>query len=192
MLYKYRSLREFKNFVDIILNHRLYAAPYFDLNDPMEGHYLYNTGRKPDGKLIRAIKGEKEKLRICSLSEVSDHPLMWAHYADGHHGIVIGVNIDKLLYDIHSVKYTGLFSFTEEVSLNSRTAKEILCHKYSVWNYEKEKRVFVFGENYVQVEIKQIILGSRMSTQDIGFVRNLVDKILPEVSVIKSRTTLTY
>mgnify|MGYP001801434879 FL=1 len=45
LLYKYRSLENFKNFVDIILKNRLYAATYKDLNDPMEGKYYYKEGR---------------------------------------------------------------------------------------------------------------------------------------------------
>ncbi len=44
LLYKYRSLDNFKNFVDIILKNRLYAARYKDLNDPMEGQYYYRHG----------------------------------------------------------------------------------------------------------------------------------------------------
>lgn len=44
LLYKYRSIENFQFFVDIILNKRLYAARYLDLNDPMEGHYIYADG----------------------------------------------------------------------------------------------------------------------------------------------------
>ncbi len=60
MLYKYRGIKELRYFVDIILNQRLYAAPYFDLNDPMEGHYLYEKG-KLNPKVRSLIKGDKEK-----------------------------------------------------------------------------------------------------------------------------------
>ena len=44
--YKYRSVDNFRNFVDIILNNRLYAASYQDLNDPMEGHYYYQREKQ--------------------------------------------------------------------------------------------------------------------------------------------------
>lgn len=44
LLYKYRGLDNFRNFVDILLKNRLYAAKYKDLNDPMEGQYYYQTG----------------------------------------------------------------------------------------------------------------------------------------------------
>lgn len=60
-LYKYRSLDNFKFFIDIILNNRLYAAKYKDLNDPMEGQYYYQNGEL--NKTIRdRIRKEKGTL----------------------------------------------------------------------------------------------------------------------------------
>jgi hypothetical protein len=35
--YKFRCLQNLKHFIDIILNKRLYAPRYDELNDPMEG-----------------------------------------------------------------------------------------------------------------------------------------------------------
>lgn len=35
--YKYRSLDNFRNFIDILVNKRLYGAKYDSLNDPFEG-----------------------------------------------------------------------------------------------------------------------------------------------------------
>lgn len=40
--YKYRSLANMKRFIDILMNRRLYACKYLDLNDPMEGFFLYD------------------------------------------------------------------------------------------------------------------------------------------------------
>ena len=139
MLYKYRSLKNFKYFVDIILNNRLHAASYFDLNDPMEGHYLYS----PDGltkELIRKIKGKKDQLRICSLSRTKENALMWAHYADGHRGVVIGVEVDRDRYDLCPVLYVGP-SFVQQAEINPpiETARRILSHKHEVWLYEEEE-----------------------------------------------------
>ena len=59
MLYKYRGINSFRYFVDIVLNKRLYAAPFFDLNDPMEGHYLYSSGEL-DSDVRDLIKNQKE------------------------------------------------------------------------------------------------------------------------------------
>lgn len=183
-LYKYRSIRRFKNFVDIIINQRLYAAPYFDLNDPMEGQYIYPQGTL-SSSVIKAIKGEKENIRICSLSRTYENSLMWAHYADGHRGVVIGVNVDNTKYEVHKMEYEGL-SYVRNVNIDgsTETAKRILCHKNEIWSYEQEERIFVTGKTkFVEVKITEVIIGSRMRQQDKNLVKDLISKILPEVKV---------
>ena len=81
ILYKYRSLDNFKNFIDIILKNRLYAAKYKDLNDPMEGQYYYRTGEL-DRNIRDRLAEEKGELRLCSLSRVNNNELMWSHYTN--------------------------------------------------------------------------------------------------------------
>ena len=56
MLYKYRGIKGFRNFVDIIMRNCLYAAPYSKLNDPMEGHYTIRSGEL-DSDIVTLIKG---------------------------------------------------------------------------------------------------------------------------------------
>ncbi len=183
MLYKYRGIKDFRYFVDIILNNRLYAAPYFDLNDPMEGQYLYNKGEL-DSDIRNLIKGQKQKHRICSLSKVNDNELMWAHYSEGHRGVAIGVEISQSLYDVRPVVY-GYLHQVGRTNINNKTAKEILSHKLEVWDYEEEVRAFTFGKQFIDIEVKEILLGRSMSTQDIGFVKKLVSSINNNI-VVKS------
>lgn len=189
LLYKYRALENFKNFVDIVLNNRIYAAPYFDMNDPMEGHYVHSLGQM-SVDLIRAIKGEKSRLGICSLSRKKNDPLMWAHYANGHRGVAIGVEVDREKYDVRPVDYIGpSHVHNAEVNGGPETAKRILCHKYQVWHYEEEERIFVSdGSKFANVKVKKVLLGSRMSNQDKGFIKKLLSKISPEVAVLNSET----
>ena len=40
-LYKYRSLSNLKRLIEIVLDGKMYASRYKDLNDPMEGYYSY-------------------------------------------------------------------------------------------------------------------------------------------------------
>jgi len=175
MLYKYRSLDNFKFFADIILNERLFVASYFDMNDPMEGHYLYRTHELTD-EIVRAIKGEKEKLKICSLSRVNNNGLMWAHYADGHKGVAIGVEIDSEQYDIRPVIYDGLSTVINNRNDSlQETAKKILCHKLDFWTYEEEERVFsTGGTKFINLTVKEIYLGCKMSNQDKSLITKLI------------------
>ena len=78
-----------KRFIDIILNERLYASRYDELNDPMEGAYLTDPS---NGNIIRLLREEKYKTRICSLSKDYKHTLLWSHYADSHTGCCIEVS----------------------------------------------------------------------------------------------------
>ncbi len=181
MLYKYRGIKELRYFVDIVLNQRLYAAPYFDLNDPMEGHYLYNKGEL-DSDVRNLIKGQKQKLRICSLSRVNDNELMWAHYSEGHRGVAIGVEINENKHDVQPVEYDGLPQ-VGRLNIHNSTAKEILTHKLEVWSYEEEVRAFTDGKQHVGVEVKEVLLGRSMSNQDISFIKKLVSSINQNIEV---------
>jgi hypothetical protein len=186
ILYKYRTLDNFKNFVDIILKNRLYAAKYKDLNDPMEGQYYYRTGelnRDIRNKLLE----EKGELRLCSLSQVKNNQLMWSHYTNGHRGVAVGLKITDKNCTIRPIQYNGLASIRNQ-DFNDQTAIEILSHKLEVWNYEEEVRVFVRDRHFVDIEIVEVITGLSMSNADFGFVRDLVEKINPEIRIIKAET----
>jgi hypothetical protein len=188
ILYKYRSLDNFKNFVDIILKNRLYAARYKDLNDPMEGQYYYHQGEL--NKTIRdKIIEEKGTLRILSLSRINNNQLMWSHYADGHKGIAIGVKIEDGIYDVQPIEYDGIVTIRNS-DYNGQTTREILRHKLEVWSYEEEVRVFQRNHMFIDVKIEEIILGQRVSNQNVGLIKDLLDKINPEIRIIRAEELL--
>ena len=45
ILYKYRSLTDWKFLIDILMNNQLFAAGFESLNDPMEGRYYHPEGQ---------------------------------------------------------------------------------------------------------------------------------------------------
>jgi hypothetical protein len=185
ILYKYRSLENFKHFIDTILNNRLHATSYKDLNDPMEGMYQYWTAEF--GQTLRdKLREEKGKFKICSLSRVNNDELMWSHYADGQKGIAIGVKIDISKYSVETVKYEGL-PFIQSQDFSNQTAKEILCYKLEAWKYEQETRVFIRKKKYVDVHIEEIIMGRRISKIDANFIKSLIEKINPNIKIIKAK-----
>ena len=188
MLYKYRSLENFKNFVDIILKNRLYAANYKDLNDPMEGQYYYRSGEL-DTTIRDMLRDNKDKLRLCSLSKVRDNQLMWSHYTNGQHGVAIGLRIVDTQVIVKPMKYNGLASIRNQ-DFNHQSAIEILSHKLEVWNYEDEVRAFVFDKLYIDVSIEEVITGAAMKKKDFDLVRELIKRINPGIKVIKARTFL--
>lgn len=186
LLYKYRGLQSFRFFVDIILKNRLYASKYTELNDPMEGQYLYRTGEL-NKRVLSKLKGEKDNLYLCSLSRKCDNELMWSHYAEGHRGVAIGVLIDRYEYDVRPIQYTGPH-YVQNENLANDTPIEILSHKLNVWSYEEEERVFVRNKVFVDVQVRRIITGRAMSNQDFSFMKQLVETINPDIEIIKAET----
>lgn len=189
ILYKYRSLDNFRNFTDIILRSRLYAAKYKDLNDPMEGQYYYRTGEL-DKEIRNKILEEKGDLRLCSLSKIRDNQLMWSHYTNGHRGVVIGLKINDNNCTIRPIQYNGLASIRNQ-DFNDQTSIEILSHKLEVWNYEQEVRVFIRDRHFVDIKIEEVNTGLSMSNADFGFIRDLIEKVNPEIKVIKAETFMS-
>ena len=183
MYYKYRDLNSFKYFADIIIKSRLYAAPYFDLNDPMEGQYLFSNSDNFNQDMKDLLKGSKDKTRICSLSLDPDNQLMWAHYANGHRGVVIEVEVDLGKYQVREIIYDGPVRLN---SIQPHSAIEVLSHKLEAWSYEKEVRVFITKGYYVDVEIKKVICGSRMSNPDYSLVSDLIKAIDPEIKIFRN------
>jgi len=91
-LYRYRSLEKFDREIEAIKERYLYCAPYLDLNDPMEGLFTSSQLLKKSERyreIRRAITDKKAQIGMCSFSEVYDHELMWAHYANQFKGICI-------------------------------------------------------------------------------------------------------
>ena len=183
MLYKYKDLKNFERIVDIILNKRLYAATYKELNDPMEGQYT--SSERLSNKIKEQISYDKLELRICSLSKERNEPLMWAHYADGARGIVIGINEEDLecRYDDDCRK---VVTYSKDVK-KSTEAKKILSCKQKGWEYEQEVRIFSnANEEYINIEIEEIILGSRISEEHKYILEAIKDKARCSFKITKT------
>lgn len=111
--------------------------------------------------------------------------LLWSHYADGQRGIAIGLRINNSEYDVRAVQYNGL-AYIQDRSFNHNTATEILTHKLEVWSYEEEERVFVRDQHFVNVTIKKIVTGRRMSNANVSLIRGLIEKINPNIEIIRA------
>lgn len=89
------------------------------------------------------------KIGILSLSAVPDNPLMWAHYADEHRGMVIRFNAAHSFFDrrrsledeffhLREVTYRDPRSFESMMVL---TGNDVFFSKHTPWAYEREWRV---------------------------------------------------
>lgn len=175
--YKFRSLQNFKRFIDIILNKRLYASRYDELNDPMEGAYLINPSNR---NIIRLLKERKYNTRICSLSKDYKHTLLWSHYADCHSGCCFEISVINEKERPTEVCYTDTLPIVDEL----KQGKDLLSHKSSVWRYEDEVRFFR-KTSYLNVQIHRIIFGIKVSKDDYNFYKKLINALNPYIVVSK-------
>ena len=182
--YKYRSIKEFKYFMDILANKRLWASTYDKLNDPMEGAYTYKEG-KFDKTLIEKLNRQKGILKICSLSKSEDNFLLWSHYADGHQGVAIGLSVDENKFPVTEVNYVDDIETINDSIFNSQTARTILSRKLKIWEYEEEVRIFVNGRDYVEnVTIHEIICGSKMNRRyDYQLIKKIAERFDSSIKV---------
>ncbi len=186
-LFKYRSLKDYKRFLDIVVNKRLHACNYRDLNDPMEGVFCYSSDIPRE--YIDNLRKDKTNTLICSLSQNFDNGLMWSYYADEHKGCCIEVEVTSKKWEELIVDYK-----TDIYSLNTSTPnslEDVLSRKSLYWQHEEEVRyirTFDMGSRvspYVSIKIHKIWLGMKVDDKEINFIKKLIKSINPNLPVEK-------
>lgn len=189
-LFRYRSLAHIDCEMDAIEKGYLYCAPYLKLNDPMEGLFTSShvlRGSKNHHEISAAIRDNKARLGMCSFSEVRDHELMWAHYADQFRGVCIAYSLSRLLASLaDSVAFVRMF-YHDKVPVvrhmseePSRLARMVLSYKNYRWLYEREWRMFApIGEAHYETVacVTHVYLGSRIERDKREQVMNTMKRL---------------
>lgn len=186
LVYKYRSLDNFQFLLDIIVNKRLYAARFDEMNDPMEGVYAHQ--QKLNELEHESLKKALEELRFCSLSKLEDDQLMWAHYANGARGCVLEVELsEKCRFE--DVSYSGPSNIESAYSLDLKErAVKILTCKSECWDYEQEVRAFATKGYFIElVSVRRVIIGEKADKTAASVLRQVIEKIDPSIEVIDRR-----
>jgi len=171
-LYKYRSLANMKRFIDILMNHRLYASKYLELNDPMEGFFLYD--KNVPRPVVAKLRDERASALICSLSKTPYNGLMWSMYGDEHKGVCIKLRVTSPNWEEVTVDYSS-----ERTLITDRNASinTILGTKSVQWQHEEEVRYINTNPKspYLKIEIDTIFFSSKMSRADVSFYTSLIE-----------------
>lgn len=138
---------------------------------------------------------------IC-MSKDWGSPLMWAHYADSHKGMVLGFDVsDRAFYEVEYQKKRPTLSDMGLNTLDDITPEDIkrlIRTKAEGWSYEQEYRAYIAlkdgivinGETHYfmpfseKMKLKEIIVGSRYKGQRAELVAAVDD---PSVDIYMAR-----
>lgn len=114
--YKFRSVDSLHFVVDILFNKRLYCCRADRLNDIREGDLRVVNDRGRELQVIEygdAVSRQLKELGVCALTKSFDNHLFWAHYANGHSGVAIEVEVDDA--DVTDITYVNDFVYLAEL-----------------------------------------------------------------------------
>lgn len=218
---------------DILLNNRLHCSNVRNFNDPFEGYCLirYSTNtertvRIENGAIVGTVFGvwkdithldpyaaEFHKIlyskKVCALSKHKNDILLWAHYANGHSGIAIEIDIPddditlvnsqpkddddkyKVRYrfntSTYEVEYAKEFPDVldgNESQIREPQAYRALITKLWNWQYEGEFRIIQDDEYYLLPnKIKNVYCGCNMT--DISFLQ--MKSLFPAINFFRAR-----
>lgn len=127
--------------------------------------------------------------RICSLSSRNDHPLLWAHYADGHKGLCVEFDTTMEPSSLaRCVKYQDEYPVFDLMP-DPATITRVMLTKANFWNYESEYRICFHDEfaqfqpvefengfvGYPSEALRSIYCGCLMGHGDIAAIRSMVE-----------------
>ena len=217
-LFHYTSLESFKKILEDLT---LLPSSFERLNDMNEGN-VHNMNLSQNFMVMyNTDKYIKEKCRIISFSqnydvngfgqEGTNHPAMWAHYADNSNGVCIVIDkeafiaknkniLEKHFCKFEDVEYS-LFNTPndEQIDFKAETPEEFIMKnwqalfflKHKDWENEDEHRLFIMdyeGKLSIDGCIKYIVLGRKLFLDNIR-IKELLDIIVNPSSICYHKFT---
>ena len=217
-LFHYTCLESFKKILEDLT---LLPSSFERLNDMNEGN-VHNMNLNQNFMVMyNTDKYIKEKCRIICFSqnydinsfgqEGTNHPAMWAHYADNSNGVCIVIDkeafisknkdiLDNHFYKFEDVKYS--LSNTpddEKIDYEAKTPEDFIIKnwqdlfflKHKDWENEDEHRLFIMdydGKLSIDGCIKYIVLGRKLFLDNTR-IKELVDIIVNPSSICYHKFT---
>jgi hypothetical protein len=174
-----------------VRNRRLKIARIDDLNDPFELLSQDLSNSKWRDAFLRIKTQASRKLGFLCFSPNFSNPLMWAHYADRHRGVVLGFDVPES--KCQRIKYSTMRSNAIRQSFETGedpTQSQIidwLNTKFEGWNYEKEIRLVCLLDSASVIEghyfsafsndlvLREIVVGVAASLETFRELQQLSD-----------------
>ena len=201
---------KFESFLKILEDMTLLPSSFGNLNDMNEGNVNNMNMNNNFLVMYNAEKYIKDRCRILSFSqnydiggfgqEGTNHPAMWAHYAENSNGVCIVLDKDAfvkknkevlgkhfykfedIVYDIFNTPNDEVINYkantTEEFIMNNWKALFFMKHKD--WENEDEHRLFIMdynGKLSIDGCIKYIVLGRKVFL-DASRIKLIMDMVV--------------
>lgn len=211
-LFHYTNLESFKKILEDLT---LLPSSFERLNDMNEGNVHNMNLSRNFTVMYNADKYIKENCHIICFSqnydikgfgqEGTNHPAMWAHYADNSNGVCIVIDKEAFIsknkdifenhfYKFEDVEY-NLFNTPndEKIDYEAKTPEEFIMKnwqdlfflKHKDWENEDEHRLFIIdydGKLSIDGCIKYIVLGRKLFLDNIR-IKGLLDIIVNPSSI---------
>lgn len=181
---------------------RVKISRFSELNDPFELLAADLTDRRHRRSFQKWKKAVNKNNGLICLSKSWEDPVLWGHYADGHTGLALGLDVPAAL--VSDVIYAErpeaipIDPVTNQPAATEELVNRLLRTKFHDWRYEQEMRLFVkldpktkesgryfydFSDDFA---LREIVLGPRCKVP-IERVRTVVKGYSPAVSVTQAR-----
>lgn len=205
---------KFESFLKILEDMTLLPSTFGKLNDMNEGNGSNMNLNENFMVMYNAEKYIKEQCHILSFSqnydehgltqEGTNHPAMWAHYADNSNGVCIVIDKDtfikknKVILESHFYKFEdveySLFNTPDDndIDYNAKTPEEFIKNnwkglfflKHKDWENEDEHRLFIMdydGKLSIDGCIKYVALGRKVFLDDMR-IKTIMDRVVEPTS----------
>lgn len=190
-----------KHALSNIENRRLKIAQYEELNDPFEMYGCDFSDARLRNGIIASRLEMNSSFGILCFSRGWSNPMLWSHYADGHRGICLGLDVScecarEVMYADHRLKWS-LIKTGVPLDSNEEQVTQLLYTKYSVWSYEQEVCVYTdlkdkdpktglyFAELNGGLVLREAILGCKCGVK-ASELQQLVSGWKPSVEVFRA------
>ena len=211
-LFHYTRLEKF---LTILEDLTLLPSSFGKLNDMNEGNVSNMNLNRNFKVMFDAEKYVQERCHILSFSqnydeygfcqEGTNHPAMWAHYADDSNGVCIVIDkeafisknlavFDSHFYQFKDVEYS-IFNTPkdDEIDVTAKTPEQFIMDnwkalfflKHKDWENEDEHRLFIMdydGKLSIDGCIKYVTLGRKLF-MDKGKIKEIMDMVVNPAKV---------
>lgn len=201
---------KFSSFLKIMEDMTLLPSSFGNLNDMNEGNVSNMNMNENFMVMYNAEKFIKEKCHLLCFSqnydicgfghEGTNHPAMWAHYAENSKGVCIVIDkeafikknkaiLDSHFYKFEDVEYS-LFNTPKDTEINyeANTPEEFIMNnwkalfflKHNDWINEDEHRLFLMdydGKLSIDGCIKYVVLGRKVFLDD-SRIKTIMDMVI--------------